>query len=101
MGNQSLVGYRNKYAYVSKMRNQGTTDQRALDNGYYQEVVKIDLEEGKVVQTKQFGENINAGETFYYQKDSCDHKEFGEDHSYLFNCGHDWKTDKCNLLMYD
>lgn len=73
--NQKLIGYQNRYAYISYLWNQMPEDQVGKENMFFEGFIKYDLQEEKVVKNIKFGETKTAGEVFFQPRDSTNGEE--------------------------
>lgn len=99
--NQKLIGYKNRYAYISYLFQTLPQDKVGQKNLYFQGFIKFDLQEHKVVKKLNFGETKTAGEVFYAPKDPIPGQERDEDDGYCMSFVYDWKTEKTEFRMWD
>lgn len=100
--NQDYYGHKSRYCYmVCRPKTEKLpTNQDELDNVWFTGFIKFDQQQDKVVQTVNFGENQTGGEVYYQQRDGSDPLQ-DEDDGYLMTTVHNWKTNKCQFVMWD
>lgn len=97
---QSLIGYKNQFAYIALFRKQLPDEKVGQENVFFEGVLKYDLFKEDIVGRINFGETKSAGEIFYHKKDNADPSK-QEDDGYLMSFVYDWKTDQSEFVMWD
>merc|ERR1719291_373870 len=104
--NQDAMAHKNRFVYCAHMKHEELSEEqktnpKALADSNYNCVCKFDLQGEKIEKLAMFGEDMNGGETFYYQRDGSDWRKNGEDDGYLFNVCHNWREDQAYLMVWD